>query len=64
MSELNTKIDRETTDKLTYIQQQTKQELSDILRAAIADYYQKLMQTKKKQLLNSWKSQVLLAVVL
>ncbi|MCY7332282.1 MAG: CopG family transcriptional regulator [Pseudanabaena sp. CAN_BIN31] len=48
MSELNTKIDRETTDKLTYIQQQTKQELSDILRAAIADYYQKLMQTKKK----------------
>jgi predicted metal-dependent hydrolase len=48
MSQITTQIDLETTDKLEYIQQQTKQELSDILRAAIDDYYQKLRQRKKK----------------
>jgi predicted metal-dependent hydrolase len=48
MSQINAEIDLETTDKLTYIQQQTNQELSDILRAAIDDYYQKLKQKKKK----------------
>jgi hypothetical protein len=48
MSELNTQIDLETTDKLTYIQQHTQQELPDILRAAINDYYQKLKHKKKK----------------
>lgn len=48
MSQITTQIDLETTDKLEYIQQQTKQELSDILRAAIDDYYQKLRQGKRK----------------
>ncbi len=35
MSQIITQIDRETTDKLTYIQQQTNQELPEILSAAI-----------------------------
>jgi predicted metal-dependent hydrolase len=48
MSQITTQIDIETTDKLAYIQQQTNQELPDILRAAINDYYQKLKQTKQK----------------
>lgn len=48
MSQINAQIDLETTDKLTYIQQQTNQALSDILRAAINDYYQKLKQKNKK----------------
>lgn len=48
MSQINAQIDLETTDKLTYIQQQTNQALSDILRAAIDDYYQKLKQKNKK----------------
>ncbi|NJL89016.1 MAG: CopG family transcriptional regulator [Coleofasciculaceae cyanobacterium SM2_1_6] len=48
MSQINTQIDPETTDKLTYIQQQTNQELPDILSAAINDYYQKLKQRKPK----------------
>jgi hypothetical protein len=39
MSQINTQIDLETTDKLTYIQQQTNQDLPAILRAAIDDYY-------------------------
>jgi len=42
MSQINTQIDPATTDKLTYIQQQTNQTLSDILRDAIDSYYQKL----------------------
>ncbi len=46
MSQINTQIDLETTDKLTYIQQQTNQDLPAILRAAIDDYYQKLKQKK------------------
>jgi predicted metal-dependent hydrolase len=48
MSQINAQIDLETTDKLTYIQQQTNQALSDILQAAIDDYYQKLKQKRKK----------------
>jgi predicted metal-dependent hydrolase len=48
MSQINTQIDLETTDKLTYIRQQTNQDLPAILRAAIDDYYQKLKQKKKK----------------
>lgn len=48
MSQINTQIDLETTNKLVYIQQQTNQELPDILRAAINDYYQKLKQKKAK----------------
>lgn len=46
MSQINTQIDFETTEKLTYIQQQTNQDLPAILRAAIDDYYQKLKQKK------------------
>ncbi|MEE3717349.1 CopG family transcriptional regulator [Tumidithrix elongata RA019] len=48
MSQINAQIDLETTDKLAYIQQLTNQALSDILRAAIDDYYQKLKHGKKK----------------
>lgn len=48
MSQINVQCDRETTDKLTYIQQQTNQELPEILRAAINDYYQKLKPKKQK----------------
>ena len=48
MSQINTHIDIETTNKITYIQQQTNQDLSEILRAAINDYYQKLKQKSKK----------------
>ncbi len=48
MSEINTHIDLETTDKLEYIQQLTNQALSDILRSAIDDYYQKLKHQKVK----------------
>ena len=47
MSQITTQIDHETTDKLTYIQQQTNQQLPEILRAAINDYYQKLKQKKQ-----------------
>jgi predicted metal-dependent hydrolase len=47
MSQINTQIDPATTDKLTYIQQQTDQTLSDILCDAIDIYYQKLKQQKK-----------------
>ena len=48
MSQINTQIDPETNEKLTYIQQQTNQALTEILRAAINDYYQKLKQKSKK----------------
>ena len=48
MSQINTQIDPATTDKLTYIQQQTNQTLSDILRDAIDSYYQKLKHQQKK----------------
>lgn len=48
MSQINTQIDPVTTDKLTYIQQQTNQPLSDILRDAIDSYYQKLKHQHKK----------------
>ena len=48
MSQINTQIDPETTDKLTYIQQQTNQTLADVLRDAIDSYYQKLKQEQKK----------------
>jgi predicted metal-dependent hydrolase len=48
MSQINTQIDPATTDKLTYIQQQTNQTLSDILRDAIDSYYQKLKHQHKK----------------
>jgi predicted metal-dependent hydrolase len=48
MLQISTQIDPETTDKLTYIQQQTNQDLPAILRAAIDDYYQKLKQKQKK----------------
>ncbi|MFM7602580.1 MAG: CopG family transcriptional regulator [Pseudanabaena sp.] len=48
MSQINTQIDPATTDKLTYIQQQTNQTLSDILRDAIDSYYQKLKHQKQK----------------
>jgi predicted metal-dependent hydrolase len=48
MSQITTQIDPETTDKLTYIQQQTNQTLADILRDAIDSYYQKLKHQQKK----------------
>lgn len=48
MSQINTPIDLETTDKLAYIQQLTNQSLSDILQSAIDDYYQKLKLQQKK----------------
>ena len=48
MSQINTQIDPATTDKLTYIQQQTNQTLADVLRDAIDSYYQKLKQEHKK----------------
>jgi len=48
MSQINTSIDLETTEKLTYIQQQTNQTLSDILHEAIDSYYQRLKHQQKK----------------
>ncbi|NUN64151.1 CopG family transcriptional regulator [Pseudanabaena biceps] len=48
MSQINTQIDPATTDKLTYIQQQTNQTLADVLCYAIDSYYQKLKQEHKK----------------
>lgn len=48
MSQINTQIDSATTDKLTYIQQQTNQALSEILRDAIDSYYQKLKHQQQK----------------
>jgi predicted metal-dependent hydrolase len=48
MSQINAQFDLETTDKLAYIQQLTNKALSDILRAAIDDYYQKLKLKQRK----------------
>ncbi|WP_009633972.1 hypothetical protein [Synechocystis sp. PCC 7509] len=48
MSQINTPIDLETTDKLAYVQQLTNQSLSDIRQSAINDYYQKLKHNQKK----------------
>jgi hypothetical protein len=42
MSQITTQIDLETTDKLTYFQQQTNQDLPNIFCTAINDYYYKL----------------------
>jgi predicted metal-dependent hydrolase len=48
MSQINAQIDSATTDKLTYIQQQTNQALSEILQDAIDSYYQKLKHQQHK----------------
>jgi predicted metal-dependent hydrolase len=48
MSQITTQFDPETTNKLTYIQQQTNKELSDIISTAIDEYYLKLKQNHKK----------------
>jgi predicted metal-dependent hydrolase len=48
MSQINTQINSATTDKLTYIQQQTNQDLSEILQDAIDAYYQKLKYQQQK----------------
>ncbi|BBC23500.1 CopG family transcriptional regulator [Pseudanabaena sp. ABRG5-3] len=48
MPQINTQIDPATTDKLTYIQQQTNQTIADILRDAIDSYYQKLKHQHEK----------------
>ena len=40
MLEINAKINEETADKLAYIQQQTAQEINEILKLAIDNYYQ------------------------
>jgi predicted metal-dependent hydrolase len=49
MSQINAKIDSATTDKLTYIQQKTNQDLSEILQNAIDSYYQKLKHQQHKK---------------
>ncbi|WP_019502820.1 hypothetical protein [Pseudanabaena sp. PCC 6802] len=48
MSQIITQIDRETSEKLAYIQQQTNQSLPDILSDAIDAYYQKLKRKQEK----------------
>lgn len=43
-------IDTETAEKLLYIQQQTDRDRNEALQIAIADYYHKLIQSKKSPL--------------
>lgn len=45
--QVNIQIDEETAEKLLYIQQQTDRDRAEILQIAVAEYYNKLIQTKK-----------------
>ena len=44
---VNIQIDAETAEKLLLIQQQTDRDRTEILQVAVADYYNKLIQTSK-----------------
>lgn len=48
MVQINTELSDRTADRLAYIQQNTEQDLTQILDAAIETYYQKLQQENKK----------------
>jgi hypothetical protein len=44
---VNIQIDAETAEKLLLIQQQTDRDRTEILQVAVADYYNKLIQTSQ-----------------
>ncbi len=48
--EVNTQISRDTENKINFIQSQTKQDLSEILKNAIELYYQTLQTPQKTPL--------------
>ena len=48
--EVNTQISRDTENKINFIQSQTKQDLSEILKNAIELYYQTLQTPQKTTL--------------
>ncbi len=50
MLEIKTQLNEEIANKLAYIQQQTAQEINEILSSAIDRYYQQIKQTKKTSL--------------
>jgi predicted metal-dependent hydrolase len=49
MLPINTRLSDRAADQLAYIQQQTEQELAEILDIAIDAYYQKLQMEKRKR---------------
>ena len=48
---INARLDEEYADKLAYIQQQTNQAVTDVIKSAIELYYQQLQQKQKNALL-------------
>jgi len=48
---INARLDEEYADKLAYIQQQTNQAVTDVIKSAIELYYQQLQQEQKNALL-------------
>jgi predicted metal-dependent hydrolase len=49
MIQINTELSDRAAEKLAYIQQNTEQDLNQILDAAIETYYQKLQQENKQR---------------
>ncbi|MEH1908787.1 CopG family transcriptional regulator [Nostoc sp.] len=47
---INARLDEEYADKLAYIQQQTNQAVTDVIKSAIELYYQQLQQEQKNAL--------------
>ncbi|MEH2374528.1 CopG family transcriptional regulator [Nostoc sp.] len=43
---INARLDEEYADKLAYIQQQTNQAVTDVIKSALELYYQQLQQQK------------------
>ncbi|MDY6804877.1 MAG: hypothetical protein SXA11_13860 [Cyanobacteriota bacterium] len=48
--EIATKIDEEQAQKLAFIQEKTQQNLDDILRVALEDYYEKVLNNSSDRL--------------
>jgi len=47
---INARLDQEYVDKLAYIQQQTNQAVTDVIKSAIELYYQQLQHEQKNAL--------------
>ena len=47
---INARLNEEYADKLAYIQQQTNQAVTDVIKSAIELYYQQLQQEQKNAL--------------
>ncbi|MEH2302646.1 MAG: CopG family transcriptional regulator [Nostoc sp.] len=48
--QINARLDEEYADKLAYIQQQTNQSITDVIKSALELYYQQLQQEQKNAL--------------